>query len=236
MAIYAVSDVHGHYRTFLNALDTIGFSENDELYIIGDAIDRGPGGVKLLRHIMASPNMRMLMGNHEHMCVEYFSEAPDAAAVRRWNRNRNYPTLKGFDEAGPEEKERVLGFMRALPAEKLLEVNGRRFRLVHGFAGEDVYRKVWNRPGKDTEAPDRDTETLIIGHTPVCEFVCPGPDEDMYVYSHMLTRRGDHFRIFRGNGFIDIDCCLGYGFSAARLGVLRLDDLAEFYEPAAEED
>lgn len=235
MATYVMSDVHGFYQTFLNALKRIDFSDEDELYVIGDVIDRGFDGVKLLAYTMNRPNVHLLMGNHEYMCMDYFSEKPDETVVRRWNRNRNFYTLKGFDALSPEEKKQILEYIKNLPVETDLAVNGKRYYLVHGFTGEDDYHRVWNRPKTDTPAPFED-KTLIIGHTPVCEFECPGTDEDMYVYSRELTKKGDHFRIFHGNGFINVDCCVGYAFSAARLAVLRLDDLAEFYEPVAEEE
>ena len=49
MAVYAVSDLHGQYDTFINGLENIGFGDSDELYMIGDAIDRGPDGIARFR-------------------------------------------------------------------------------------------------------------------------------------------------------------------------------------------
>ena len=42
MAIYVVSDIHGYGKLFEKLLETIDFSESDYLYVLGDAIDRGP--------------------------------------------------------------------------------------------------------------------------------------------------------------------------------------------------
>ena len=57
MSTYAVSDLHGYYDVFIRGLDRIGFSETDTLYVIGDAIDRGPDCIKILQYIMAHRNM-----------------------------------------------------------------------------------------------------------------------------------------------------------------------------------
>lgn len=38
--IYCVSDIHGELDKFERLLTLIQFSENDHLYVIGDAIDR----------------------------------------------------------------------------------------------------------------------------------------------------------------------------------------------------
>ena len=73
-----MSDLHGELDKFQRMLEWINFSESDHLYIIGDVIDRGSMGVDILRMIMEAPNMTMLLGNHEQMCLstEPSPEAP----------------------------------------------------------------------------------------------------------------------------------------------------------------
>lgn len=36
------------------------------LYINGDVIDRGSGGIKILQHMMLHPNIYHILGNHEY--------------------------------------------------------------------------------------------------------------------------------------------------------------------------
>lgn len=227
MATYVMSDLHGEYDTLMRMLEYINFSEEDTLYILGDVVDRGHDGVKILRFVMKTPNIKMLIGNHEYMCLQYFKGDATERVKRQWNRNGNYPTLYGFDELTDTEKEETLKFIEELPSEVRLEVNGEKYILVHGFLGEDLYHRVWNRPQIGEVSGEE--ATVIIGHTPVCEFVCPGDDESIYVYSHELTQKNDHFKILHTEGFVDIDCCIGYGLSAARMACLRLDDGKEFY-------
>lgn len=68
--IYCVSDIHGELDKLERMMELIRFSDADHLYIIGDVIDRGVMGVDILRWIMAAPNMTMLLGNHEQMCLD----------------------------------------------------------------------------------------------------------------------------------------------------------------------
>lgn len=68
--IYCVSDIHGELDKLERMMELIRFSDADHLYIIGDVIDRGVMGVDILRLIMAAPNMTMLLGNHEQMCLD----------------------------------------------------------------------------------------------------------------------------------------------------------------------
>ena len=108
MSHYVVSDVHGEDDRWKAMLEKIHFSAQDTLYILGDVVDRGPHGVEILQEIMRTPNMKMLLGNHEFMCLRYF--APDAPEkhIQHWNRNGNTPTLEGFSRLNQPEREQVL--------------------------------------------------------------------------------------------------------------------------------
>ena len=67
MSIYLMSDLHGMYGLYLRMLETVQFGHNDHLYILGDMIDRGPDGVKILLDVVQRDNVTCLIGNHEHM-------------------------------------------------------------------------------------------------------------------------------------------------------------------------
>ena len=47
------------------------YVSNIMLYVIGDAIDRGPEGVKILEYIKLHNNMELIIGNHEFMMLIY---------------------------------------------------------------------------------------------------------------------------------------------------------------------
>ena len=63
--IYAMSDLHGCYDKYKNMLEKINLSENDTLYILGDVVDRGKDGIKILLDIMKRKNIVPLLGNHD---------------------------------------------------------------------------------------------------------------------------------------------------------------------------
>ena len=77
--IYCVSDIHGELDKFERLLDMIQLSDSDRLYILGDVIDRGAMGVDILQRIMAAPNMTMLLGNHEQMCLSTWAPTTNSA-------------------------------------------------------------------------------------------------------------------------------------------------------------
>ena len=68
--IYVLSDIHGHETRFASIMKQINLQPEDTLYVLGDVIDRHPGGIRILRKIMAMPNAKMLLGNHEYMMLQ----------------------------------------------------------------------------------------------------------------------------------------------------------------------
>ena len=44
--IYIMSDIHGGWNEYRDILEQIQFSDSDHLYMLGDAIDRGPDGIE----------------------------------------------------------------------------------------------------------------------------------------------------------------------------------------------
>ncbi len=218
--VYVMSDIHGEYDRYQKMLELIGFSGEDQLYIIGDVIDRYSGGIEILRDVMARPNVTMLLGNHEQMCLDVmYAKKHEADALKLWRFNKGEVTRKAMLALDEAERNEILRYLAALPDHLDLDVGGRKFHLVHGFPGVNRHNKLWGRPDYDTLNPFPDDRTLIIGHTPV----------DFLVHSGAEEQDGRPMAILHAPGFIDIDCGCGHRSSTRRLACLRLDDMAEFY-------
>ena len=96
-----MSDLHGMYDEYLKMLEKIEFGEDDTLYILGDIIDRGRHGLKILEDIMQRKNVIMLLGNHEQMMLEVVTaEEVDTEdyefAMFRWSKNGGAVTAHHF--------------------------------------------------------------------------------------------------------------------------------------------
>mgnify|MGYP003242918501 FL=1 len=74
---YVLSDAHGHLDYFESVLAQIDLQPDDTLYVLGDVIDRGTHGIEILRRIIAMPNAKMLLGNHEFMMLNALGEPYD---------------------------------------------------------------------------------------------------------------------------------------------------------------
>lgn len=57
MATYVISDLHGRWEKYRAILAAISFRPTDTLYVLGDVIDRGPDGCKILLDMMGRPNI-----------------------------------------------------------------------------------------------------------------------------------------------------------------------------------
>lgn len=224
---YVMSDLHGRYDLYLKMLERIGFSDADTLYILGDFVDRGPDGFRILLDVMQRPNVRSLMGNHDYYAcailgrLEAGMSDRDRAALSElidaWHADGGDVTHKAFLRLAPAERRAVLGYMDDLRYVAALTVGGRGFVLCHG--GIDHFDP--QKPLTDY-APDdfvfcradygrvyyRD-KFLVTGHTPTA-----------------CIEGGREGRIYRRNNHIALDCGAVFGMG---LGCICLDTLAEFY-------
>lgn len=67
---YAMSDIHGEYEKYKKMLELIAFSKDDELYVLGDIVDRGNEPIKVLLDMMERPNVFPIMGNHDLLALD----------------------------------------------------------------------------------------------------------------------------------------------------------------------
>lgn len=229
--IYVISDIHGHEGRFRSVLDQIQLMAEDTLYVLGDVVDRHPGGVRLLRELMAMPNAKMLLGNHEYMMLRalgepYDNNFDDGRAMDHWYRNGGKATLESWEQYPESEQREMLDFLQNLPLSLDVEAGGKHYKLVHGAPpecydpAETKYKNpahfaVWKRLGPEDELPG--DYTLVFGHTPTVYFRDRSPMEIWY-HNRLIC-------IDCGSGAEDTGPEAGKG----RLACLRLDDGKEFY-------
>lgn len=155
---YALTDIHGCPGTLRLALDRVGYRPADELFFLGDYIDRGPdsqGVVDFIRELEAAGNSVVcLRGNHEQLLIDYDDRAH---GLYEW-------------QPAPEHYERTLAWMKALPYYHLTP----GYVLVHAgldFGRPDpldnTYAMLWERYwyGKIDYAWLGD-RVVVHGHTP----------------------------------------------------------------------
>ena len=234
---YTVSDIHGCYDKYRELLEKINFGSEDTLYVLGDVIDRGSAGFRILLDMESRPNIVNLLGNHEAMAIDALPgllrcidegkdtlTAEEADAAELWFCNGGELSLADLLWLYEDEAQRVIDYMNSMPLYKEVEVGGQKFILVHGglrdfsesrpltdYAPEEI---LWCRPELDTVYyPD---DYVVFGHTPV-KMLCDGSGDEEDAAA----------KIFHNGKAIDIDC--GCVFPRGQLGCLCLDTMEEVY-------
>lgn len=235
--IYVMSDIHGCYKEFKAMLKLIHFSDNDELYIIGDVIDRGPEPISMLLDIASRENMHLILGNHEAM----MRDAILKGYTILWYRNGGEITHEQFNKLSEEERVALLDYLTELPLYKTISVNNKNYYLAHStFKKEEDYESeeddvIWSREYNDykyihkmypkTYEKYKDY-TLVAGHTPTLKILLKE------FYNVILEGKQYKTHIYIGKHYINIDCGMANNNNEemqVRLGCLRLDDMKEFY-------
>ena len=67
--IYVTSDIHGCFDQYLRLTERLNLNEDDRLYILGDIVDRGGGGIEIIKDVMKRENVVCLRGNHDYYAL-----------------------------------------------------------------------------------------------------------------------------------------------------------------------
>ena len=222
---YAMSDLHGCYDKYKKMLEKIHFGEDDTLYILGDVVDRGDGGIKILQDMMKRRNIIPLQGNHDylaHRLLNRINRSGDlhddkfVEMYQLWMLDGGSPTCEAFMELSSEEQKQILAYMNSFLIYDEVEAGGNKFFLAHTVPEKERMQQfdklMWaefiiGEPEYDKEySPDK---YIVTGHTPT------GFIDEAYTG-----------KIFKGSRHIAIDCGAVFGHP---LGCVCLDTLEEFY-------
>lgn len=226
-----MSDLHGCYDQYIKMLKKIQFSESDELYILGDVIDRGKEPIKILLDMAARDNVYAILGNHELLALSVLPallkeithqnatdgmSEQDIERLLFWQGEGGNTTLEKLQKLSPDERNYLLEYLREFMLYDKIQVGKNTFILVHAGLGNFTPE----RPLSDYTAeeltlyrPDpnqcffTDNTYLICGHTP----------------TKLLCGKAE---IYQNRNHIFIDCGAVFG---GNLGCLCLETMEEFY-------
>lgn len=232
MKHWVMSDLHGDYEGYMTLLEKMRFSEKDVLYVVGDVLDRGRGGIKILQHMMMQPNIYPILGNHEYMgvkCLRFLLQeiteesiaALDEGIVRgllEWQNVGGQATLDEFHKLTLEEKLDIIEYLEEFALYEEVTVCGKTYIMLHAgfihFSPEksmdeyQMYELIFNC--NDYERVYFPDKYLVTGHLPTRAI--PGnPRPDC---------------IYRANNHIAIDCGAGFG---GRIGAYCFETEEEVY-------
>ncbi len=169
---FVIPDIHGCSKTFRRLVtEVLRLESGDELYLLGDMIDRGPDSKGVLDFILEMRahglNVRGVKGNHEEMCLR---SGESMAFMELWLANGGLATLSSFGaESAAEIPRQYRDLLSSLPNYIQLDA----FIIVHAalnFAGSDPFADtgamLWQRDCS-VDPVRIGGRRLVSGHTPV---------------------------------------------------------------------
>ena len=224
--IYVTSDIHGCYDQYLRLIQRLDLKEDDRLYILGDLVDRGRGGIEIIKDVMKRKNVVCLRGNHDYYALVFlrrFAGQDHSAEDDRlkeafglWLGDGGAETFSSFSKLDDNEKRSVLIFLSSLPFNEMILVNGQQFLLSHTVCEKEKLLDIEKCDRLDFLIGEPEYEkcyfedmTIVTGHTPT------GFIDSDYIG-----------RIWKGNRHIAVDCGAVFGNP---LGCICLDTMEEIY-------
>ena len=162
-----IGDVHGHYDGLMRLLEAIAPSSADQVYFLGDLIDRGPKSAQVVGFVRQN-GYTCLLGNHEQLLIDSFPQGKVCPnALQAWLYSGGQTTISSYKQ--PEALLEHLDWIRKLPTH--LDLGD--IWLVHAglhpgvpLADQTVQDFCWIREEfHGSQKPYFPDKLIITGHT-----------------------------------------------------------------------
>lgn len=184
-----IGDVHGHYDALVALIDSVAPDSEDQIYFLGDLIDRGPKSAEVVDFVIKH-KYHCLRGNHEEMLLDVVGNGKVSVELYQgWLYSGGHATVASYDGKIPQEH---IDWLRKLPTH--LDLGD--IWLVHAgvdpnmpLAKQTAEQFCWIRDDfHKIKQPFFQDKLIITGHT--ITFTMPGIEPG---------------QIAAGNGWLDIE-------------------------------
>lgn len=249
MKFFVVSDIHGHYKPLIEALNTAGFEkDNPEHYFVGcgDFFDRGGQPYEVMNFIMNLERKILVRGNHEWLLEQCCYRGDYASHDLS---NGTVGTIMAFAEHDPRNSyyfpecaDYALKRTRAFREMMVPYFETKNYIFVHSWIPVKILDDFpkWYTGGRIMKfdpdwrnATAEEWDAAMWGNPYDMAEKGLRPDK-IVVFGHWHCSEGWHrttgtpnfgegsrFDIFYGEGFISIDACTAY---TKKVNVLVLED------------
>lgn len=179
---YCCTDLHGMYNLWRQISEYC--DETDTIYFLGDAIDRGKDGLKIMKEMLLDSRVMYLKGNHEDLMGDAVAEVLDASHLDifyTWMYNGAQDTWKDLAQYSDSSKEWFMNKILAMPNNEVyINPKGQHIFLCHAgtaldyepwektFAGCEGDMYLWDRHHfRKPWSEGYPNWYVVHGHTPV---------------------------------------------------------------------
>ena len=226
---WVIPDIHGCVNTLKQLVEGgIQPTKEDEIYFLGDYIDRGPDGKGVIDYIMSFQNegydVEYLIGNHEYYCMNAYDMDQHrifgkSKIHKEWERYGAKTTLKSFGAKRPRQiDKKYIDWMHNgkyfIELDDYILVHaGMNFNIENPF--DDTMSMMWARDFK-VDIKKLGGKKIIHGHVPV-----------EYSLIQLFIESGGYDFIALDNGVYYRDQKVGFG----NLMALELNSMQLIAQP-----
>ena len=223
---YVISDLNGDYDKYIKMKDKILLKKRDDLFLLGNIIGYGQGGIDILTDAMEAENIFPMAGVDELNAIcclralnRIDTSKENMKKIGEWMKTEaGEKTATALSKMDKEDREYLLDYLaEEFTLVEELSVGGRDFILANNGLGnfsknksiDDYTPDELTYGDFDIEGDYFDDKIIVCGSTP----------------THILGGEYDG-KIYHGNNVI----CINTDVIENRpMACIRLDDLKEYY-------
>lgn len=231
--VYLMSDIHGDYNRFIELYHSIPILEEDQLYLLGDVIDKNQDGIKMLDFCMKSKNVTLIKGNHERWMEEYFL---DPSSEDLWCKRGGEATLRDLKELDLETRKQYFNYLKSLPLYIKLDIADQTVILTH--TGYRLFVKPCYKTENLVDIEKTIQQIIQLNENEYLSYSDLFSLEDTLSFNyhcyvgHVPTfwlREDKKAEIMYTKNYTNLDCGAGHQNLGGRLACLCLDTMQEWY-------
>lgn len=161
MKIAVISDIHANLEALKTVLKDIETQKCDRIFCLGDLAMAGPQPVETVDFIMKQKDWTIIQGNTDKLIVDFSQELFE-------NMLNTFPLMaKAIKEDVKVLRDDQKEFLKNLPPQKELEIEGVKILLVHGSPRRNNEDILPNLPIEQVEEiiAGVKADLILCGHT-----------------------------------------------------------------------
>ena len=161
MKIAVISDIHANLEALKTVLKDIETKKCDRIFCLGDLAMAGPQPVETVDFIMKQKDWTIIQGNTDKLIVDFSQELFE-------NMLNTFPLMaKAIKEDVKVLRDDQKEFLKNLPPQKELEIEGVKILLVHGSPRRNNEDILPNLPIEEVEEiiSGVKADLILCGHT-----------------------------------------------------------------------
>lgn len=161
MRVAIISDIHGNFQALEAVLEDMKTKQCTKVFCLGDLAMAGPQPRMLIEFVSKQKNWVVIQGNTDKMIAEFTPKLFEEV-------HSNFPVMANAlaDDVNIIEEDKK-DYLRHLPAQKELEIEGVKVLLVHGSPRRNNEDILPDMPLKKVEEiiSGTNADVIFCGHT-----------------------------------------------------------------------